>query len=652
MADYRYYPPIVDSYLPAFIADGSALRFYFGLSKYNSVADFSSVQVSVKKQNTGLSIVNTSEKASVTETRTGDGNQAVFTMTNKIDVVTSVSIDGVDISTFTVQNVRYNIKILDSFGNAPAAGSVIKVTYQYEVTNRYRAAGIILNLTPIEVTSAENLYYVEILNEDIKDGWTAGTIYQIQIRLSSVDYDGSLGESVWLSNNANNFSEWSTICVVKAIGTPSFTALIPGMNNDILDTSSLVFRGYYTNTETSETLNTYKLSLIKDDEIIEETELLYPGLLDENGQYLSYTFETELEDQNDYSIQASFETINKYSFSQTYSFSVEYSQEDFDKVILSTVENDDNNIMSFTSVNQEEDDGRVCLEISLDNTITFPLTLCIRRSDYLSGFTKWEDLKLITLEEYQETLTLYDYTIKSGVFYKYGIQKIDTETDERSILKIVENPIIRTFEFSFLLGEDDQQLKLEFNNVLNSYKYNINEGKQDTLGGIYAFVSRNAKTYYQSFPISALISFNMDENNLFITKEKLFNGFQNLYAQYNLNNNLGIYDMTYEREFRKEVLKFLQNGKPKIFKSPSEGNVIVRLINVNCTPNKTTNRLIYSFTCEAIEIAEDGLDNYKEYGFASGYEDNILPTPPDPVLLLQALLLQHLQLRCIIHLIF
>jgi len=59
-----------------------------------------------------------------------------------------------------------------------------------------------------------------------------------------------------------------------------------------------------------------------------------------------------------------------------------------------------------------------------------------------------------------------------------------------------------------------------------------------------------------------------------------------------------------EREFKLAVLDWLNNGQPKLFKSPYEGNYIVRLMNTSLTPVKELGRMLHSFTTTAYEIAE------------------------------------------------
>jgi hypothetical protein len=53
----------------------------------------------------------------------------------------------------------------------------------------------------------------------------------------------------------------------------------------------------------------------------------------------------------------------------------------------------------------------------------------------------------------------------------------------------------------------------------------------------------------------------------------------------------------------------LTDGKPKLFRSATEGNYIVRLLNVSLTPKKELGRMIHEFTCTAYEIADCTYEN-------------------------------------------
>ena len=70
-----------------------------------------------------------------------------------------------------------------------------------------------------------------------------------------------------------------------------------------------------------------------------------------------------------------------------------------------------------------------------------------------------------------------------------------------------------------------------------------------------------------------------------------------------------------ERIFKLNVLEWLTNGEPKLFRSPTEGNYIVRLINSSLTPNDTLGRMLHTFNCTACEIADYTYQNLNEFNF-------------------------------------
>ena len=86
------------------------------------------------------------------------------------------------------------------------------------------------------------------------------------------------------------------------------------------------------------------------------------------------------------------------------------------------------------------------------------------------------------------------------------------------------------------------------------------------------------------------------------------------YDEFNQQNNVTPYnDYIYEREFRKKVMQFLYNNNIKLFRSLTEGNILVKLMNITLTPNNQLGRLIYDFSCTAYEIDKSTYDNYIKY---------------------------------------
>jgi hypothetical protein len=193
----------------------------------------------------------------------------------------------------------------------------------------------------------------------------------------------------------------------------------------------------------------------------------------------------------------------------------------------------------------------------------------------------------------------FDTTIQSGVWYKYALQLINT-SNNRGFIKVNEKPFIINFDDMFLTSKD-RQLKIKFNPTVNSFKKVISETKVDTIGSQYPFIRRNGAVNYAQFAIGGLISFQMDEDQTFITDEELFS-YKSLVKRYekfkdNEDENLDYpitdaNDFVKEKRFRDAVIQFLNNGEAKLFRSPTEGNYIVQLMDVNFTPNQQLGRMV------------------------------------------------------------
>lgn len=571
MASMYLYPPIVDSSMPAFSSDNGC-KIYYSLSKYNSTTDIKSIQISVVYQRSGI-------------------NAVMKTDSNE----------------------------------------------------RYRSSGIIIaNTAPTLVEGENNLYSISINENDIKGGWTKGEIYKVQLRFSAVEFpkDGSVAAEKWLSENANNFSEWSTICAIKPIGKvfidiPIFDYSNAENENTInettektLFTSTLDFHGTYSSESLNEALYSYRVVLYNNDyRVLEDSGILYSNEYYDANQF-KYLFATELENGEKYHLRFSFttehgyeETLDDFSFVASVFLS---TQPDFSII---TVDNDFNNLLAdFSSLELEEEEGRLGIKIFTAQEMEYSGNLCIRRTDSRSNFTRWEDIKIITFknEFVNEKDIFFDYTIESGVWYKYGLQELTISSTgelQRSEMYVISEPVIRNFNYSYLLGENGTQLKLKYNNNMNSYKINVNESKTDTIGGMYPFITRTGNSNYRTIPITGLISFNMDDMYTFATQKEIYqdpseaNKIIGYYKSYNLKNDISQYDYFYERFFREKVFDFLHNGKPKLFKSTTEGNMIVRLMDISAKPEESLGRLIYSFSATAHEIAEATLNNYEKYNF-------------------------------------
>ena len=105
------------------------------------------------------------------------------------------------------------------------------------------------------------------------------------------------------------------------------------------------------------------------------------------------------------------------------------------------------------------------------------------------------------------------------------------------------------------------------------------------------------------------------ELNLFkASKQQLYGEYKQLYDNYNEQHKIdSYYDFVYEKYFRKKVIEFLYDGNIKTFRSLTQGNILVRLMDISFTPNTSLGRMIYSFSCTVYQVADNTIDNYQFY---------------------------------------
>ena len=259
----------------------------------------------------------------------------------------------------------------------------------------------------------------------------------------------------------------------------------------------------------------------------------------------------------------------------------------------------------------------------------------ILRTDDKSNYDGWTLLrKTYFSEEYNyENWEFKDFTVEQGIKYVYCLQQYNdfglysqklyaNATGERDTMS--KMAVYADFEDMFLY-DGIKQLKIRYNPKVSSFKTTLMEAKIDTIGSKYPFIFKNGAVEYKEFPIGGLISYMADNSNLFMSYEQELNLINpNLRRQntpdsqnieYNSPTVSGVgYNYQAERKFKLRVLDWLNNGEIKLFRTPSEGNYLVRLMNVVLTPEDRVNRLVHSFSANAYEMAECNYDNLVDLG--------------------------------------
>lgn len=543
MAVYNnLYPPIVETYMPAFLVDSeneeeNICKLYFSISSYNTIDDIKNAQITVRDQDTNLSVLD---------------------------------------------NIKY-----------PAEVMLTNILIDENIKTDYK-------------------YYVKILKTDISGGFEINKYYKVQIRFTNVEASNvslTTPQAIdgWLNTNLNNFSEWSSVCLVRGISQPQLT--VQGFSNDETkkinwNIANTKINGKITFKDSSETeiLKSYRIKIYNEatDQLLTDSDILYSNNFNSVNSF-EYVLKYAFSAGTTYKMVIDYTTQNLYSSSKIFLFQV-IQQSALTLDIILTGERDPEN-------------GRMILRIKKnEQNSKYTGTMVIRRSSSETNFTIWEDMCFKTFENVSLIdFTWTDYTIKSGVFYNYAVQGIENNGDRGIMTKFID-PAIVVFEHMYLVNKD-RQLKIAFNPSVSSFKKIYNESKVETIGGQYPFIRRNANVNYAQFPISGVISIEMDEDNLFTSREELFGKSLDFYDQFNQDNEITrATDIVYEKAFRDKVLEFLYANDVKIFKSPTEGNFLVKLMDISISPFGPTGRRIWSFSATATEIDDFTIDKCKEYG--------------------------------------
>lgn len=253
-----------------------------------------------------------------------------------------------------------------------------------------------------------------------------------------------------------------------------------------------------------------------------------------------------------------------------------------------------------------------------------------------SGSDDWTKIATIqNLSSYDNAFewSFKDFTVEQGKEYQYGFKEQVSKNaiEDVTIIKKSE-PIVADFEDAFL-WDGQRQIRIRFNPKVSSFKTNRLESKVETIGNRYPFIFRNETVEYKEFPISGLISYLADNAELFMSAAELgiiLNQYNErtgtptsvtnvLYNQSETTDLLS-YNIKAERIFKLELLDWLGNGEIKLFKSPTEGNYLVRLMNVSLAPEDRLGRMLHSFSCTAYEVKENTDNNLLKLGFFNNKE--------------------------------
>lgn len=274
-----------------------------------------------------------------------------------------------------------------------------------------------------------------------------------------------------------------------------------------------------------------------------------------------------------------------------------------------------------TALNPEE--GSIKLSIKPKDKVNSIISgnFILVRASSLNNFSSWDEVYRfaylnVTLSEDKPILIWEDYSIQQGEEYMYALQAYNGKIYSNRMLS--SDGKIKVDFVDMFLSDGERQLKIQFNPKVSNFKNNVLETKMETIGSKYPFIFKNGYVHYKEFSISGLLSMLSDTGNTFMKindveqQTRRISSPSMITPNEALSTDLSADNIYKERQFKLEVLDWLNNGKPKIFRSPAEGNYIVRTMNVSLSPNDTLGRMLHTFQCTAYEIAEWNFKNLSD----------------------------------------
>ena len=391
---------------------------------------------------------------------------------------------------------------------------------------------------------------------------------------------------LYLSDEQLIESPYSYITIGRYLGSGQDETERIKVNINILgDSGNHKFQGsdLIDNGKLGEKIYQYRFDLMDSAKNILQTSnwQIYTNIIPSFTVYYNYT------SKQYYTISYSIKTYNGYETTATKEFQA--------SGITST---DNFNLIATQDDPKALENGYINIEVSNHNQTGNLNNHEILRKTITDDY--WE--KIYTFgDNTSANEIIRDNTVVHGIPYEYVCCSPDGRLIAPSSITI---PIIAKFDHMFL-SDKERQLCIRFNPKVSSYKQTILEQKIDTIDGKYPIILRNGAVNYKEIAISGLISFYMDNDYFFWNKE-------NIIDNSIFTTDLSHENFTRERKFRDEVIEWLNNGEPKLFRSPAEGNIIIRLMNVSIAPNEQLGRMLYTFSATGYEV-EDTKNEIEKY---------------------------------------
>lgn len=607
------YPPEITTFQPAFEWINT-MPITFSLSAFNSIKDINFIHVSIVDNQTNENVLQN--------------------FMSKIDDENSGTFYG-------IANGIFYTNMPKNEGNPVSAGCI---TYNVD-KDKYRID------IPIDCLKSTT---------STQNHWKNNRYYKVQIRFDSSETIDSKNNHMY--TNREFFSEWSEVTLIKSISSMSVSFV--NINDNTEKTNPFaILQGFFrisgsisfTDINEQEHLKEYYIQIYEkteeEDVLFYNSDIIYAvpnyssndyeinSIIDLNDAKINsiYLIKIILITNNNYKkeekryIVIKDYDLNYFTDNDTYKWN-NGIYEDFNKIYVN--DEDGCAVINFYYQSEPKNSQDSSTRILLNKGICYIYRSCskdnfkkreiIYRYEYSGGDSR----------SYSLNFSFEDYTICSLYKYKYYAQYEDIVLNQWS--KRHESAEIYPKFYDMLLMRHNRQIAIRYDGQISSWKPTINRQKIDTLGGRYPKFVENASMNYKTFEISGIISAETDYNRKFLSEfddyynnnitnyeEEFGNSYlirNDTYADKNLDNsqtNLSYEEQLFnqhdsyphknwywEREFREELVNWLNDGYPKLYRSMPEGNIPVMIMDVSLTPKTELGRMIYDFSATLYEVGD------------------------------------------------
>jgi len=190
---------------------------------------------------------------------------------------------------------------------------------------------------------------------------------------------GTIKLDTWLSANYEHFSEWSTVCLVRAISTPTLEISGYDMDNQqivwSLANTQILGKLAFEDEEETDVLKHYQIKLYdtETDTLLSDSGIQYSNNYNDLNSF-NYTLPYNFELNKEYYFTIEYLTMANYSKMDTFNFTVVLGTEDILDIAITATPDNEN--------------GRIGVTLKRASTAN-PMfgTLVIRRSSSKNNFT-------------------------------------------------------------------------------------------------------------------------------------------------------------------------------------------------------------------------------------------------------------------------